>query len=139
MSEKKVRRISLHAGIVGDYDGAYDWIKEENFGLVENIVGFHEGAFPEDNYTVIEVVDPEYVVQLESADYWNNWVYPEGATPDDIQNELADFKDMIDRFECVLDHVTGGRMSKATYTKGAMIGVIDDRIDELIEEASAPE
>lgn len=65
MSEKKVERISLIAGIVGDYDGAYDWIKEEDLGLMENIVGFHEGTFPEDNYTVIEVVDSEYAAQLE--------------------------------------------------------------------------
>jgi len=72
--------------------------------------------------------------QNKSADYWSNWVYPEGASPDDVQNELADFHDMIDRFECMLDHATGGRMSKATYTKDAMISVIDDHINELVDE-----
>jgi hypothetical protein len=55
----KKRRICLYAGIVGDYDGAYDWIKEEDFGLVENTIGFHEGVFPEDCYTIVEVVDSE--------------------------------------------------------------------------------
>ena len=75
--------------------------------------------------------------EKESADYWNNWAYPEGATPEDIQNELADFKDMIDRFECVLEHVTGGQMSKATYTKEVMISVIDDKINELIDAEKA--
>jgi len=72
--------------------------------------------------------------QNKSADYWSNWVYPEGASPDDVQNELADFHDMIDRFECMLDHATGGRMSKATYTKDAMISAIDDHINELVDE-----
>ena len=75
--------------------------------------------------------------QIKSADYWNNWVYPEGATPENIQNELADFKDMIDRFECVLEHITGGQMSKATYAKEVMISVIDDKINELVDEETA--
>lgn len=64
--------------------------------------------------------------RLKSAEFWSNWVYPEGATPEDIQNELIDFKDLIDRFSKVLDHATGGRMSKANYTVEAMCSEIDD-------------
>ena len=55
--EKKPQRICLYAGVVGDYDGAYDWIEEKDFGKVENTLGYHEGAFPEDCYTIVEVVD----------------------------------------------------------------------------------
>lgn len=65
-------------------------------------------------------------VKLKSAEFWSNWVYPEGATAEDVQNELADFKDLIDRFSKVLDHATGGRMSKANYTVEAMCSEIDD-------------
>ena len=53
--EKKPRRLCLYAGVVGDYDGAYDWIEEKDFGRVENTLGYHEGAFPEDCYTIVEV------------------------------------------------------------------------------------
>ena len=52
---KQPARICLYAGVVGDYDGAYDWIEEADYGKVENIVGYHEGAFPEDCYTIVEV------------------------------------------------------------------------------------
>lgn len=64
--------------------------------------------------------------KLESAEFWSNWVYPEGATAEDVQNELADFKDLMDRFSKVLFHSTGGRMSKANYTVEAMCSEIDN-------------
>ena len=60
----------------------------------------------------------------DAANFWANWVYPEGADPEDINNELMDFKDMIDRFERVLSYATGGRMSKTNYTVEAMCSVI---------------
>jgi len=50
---KAANRIVLFGG-VGDYDGAYEWVKESEYGRVENTVGFHEG-YP-DSYTVVEVL-----------------------------------------------------------------------------------
>jgi len=64
--------------------------------------------------------------RLKSAEFWSDWVYPEGAKPEDIQNELIDFKDLIDRFSKVLFHSTGGRMSKSNYTVEAMCSEIDN-------------
>lgn len=73
-------------------------------------------------------------VKLKSAEFWSNWVYPEGATAEDVQNELADFKDLIDRFSKVLDHATGGRMSKANYTVEAMCSEIDAHYADALKE-----
>ena len=53
------RRLCLYSGIVGDYDGAYYWVKEDENGLVENTVGYHEAVFLEDCYTIVEVCDNE--------------------------------------------------------------------------------
>ena len=72
----------------------------------------------------------ERLEEHDAADFWANWVYPEGASPEDVNNELADFKDMIGRFERVLSHATGGRMSRADYTVEAMCSVIDEHYAE---------
>jgi len=82
----------------------------------------------------VEQLEAE-VERLRSADYWCNWVYPEGATPEDIQNELADFKDIMGRFSRVLDYATGGRMSKPTYTVEAMCSVIDEYYADALQES----
>ena len=37
------------------------------------------------------------------------------------------------RFSCVLDHTTGGRMSKTNYTMAAMYAEIDSHIQDLID------
>jgi hypothetical protein len=52
---KAANRIALFGGIVGDYDGAYEWIKESEYGLPENSLGFHE-CHPDESYTVCEVL-----------------------------------------------------------------------------------
>ena len=72
--------------------------------------------------------------KYDAASFWSDWVYPEGAKPEDIHNELADFKDMINRFEHVLEHATGGRMSKATYKVEQICSVIDEYYGEQENE-----
>ena len=43
--------------------------------------------------------------------------------------------DMEYRFSCVLDHATGGRMSKPYYDKEMIYSVIDDYQNEQIDDA----
>jgi hypothetical protein len=49
-------RIVLDYGSVGDHDGAYDWVRPEDYDKMEYAVGFHESAWPGESYTVREVL-----------------------------------------------------------------------------------
>lgn len=44
------------------------------------------------------------------------------------------FNDLSHRFSCVLEHATGGTMSKTNYTKKAMYVEIDGRIQDLCQD-----
>ena len=63
--ERKASRILLKYGIVGDYDGAYDWIDASKYTDPDYSVGEHKGTWPSDGYVVIEVIDVEYIDNLE--------------------------------------------------------------------------
>ncbi len=98
-------------------------------GEIERLQGIIEGRYPDSGWAKVFQLEAE-LVRLKSAEFWSNWVYPEGAKAEDVQNELADFKDLIDRFGKVLDHATGGRMSKANYTVEAMCSEIDAHYED---------
>jgi hypothetical protein len=54
---------------------------------------------------------------------------------------LRDVNDLAYRFSCVLDHATGGYLSKTAYDKDTMYAAIDDHVhrqcDEALKEAQA--
>jgi len=77
------------------------------------------------------------VNQLEAADYWKNWVYPEGATPEQIQNELVDYKMVMGIASEVYDHITHGRISKPNTLAREIIAVADEVAQELLDEELA--
>ena len=83
------------------------------------------------------------IAEFENADFWNNWVYPEGATAEQIQNELHDFRVLVDNVAKVYDVITGGRISKPMTIPSAVIGVyediVQDTIDQAIKEANSEE
>ena len=43
--------------------------------------------------------------------------------------------DLEHRFGCILDHVTGGRMSKVNYTLETMYSEIDQHVEDMIGAA----
>ena len=58
------------------------------------------------------------LVEFEGKDFWTNWVYPEGANPEQIQNELLDFHFLMEQVPLVYMEVTNGRISKPnTYAR----------------------
>lgn len=59
----------------------------------------------------VKLADKEFSL-LVSAEFWSNWVYPEGANPEEIQNELSDYHTFLKEASVVYDHVTKGRISK---------------------------
>lgn len=52
-------KLILHPGMVGDYEGAYDWVRPEDEARhpEDFTLGYHEGStgWPEDSYTVVEI------------------------------------------------------------------------------------
>lgn len=78
-------------------------------------------------------------VQLENEEFWNKWVFPEGASPDDIKVELADYRQILKNLGSLLDYFTMGRMSKPTYTLNSMISEIEEVQNEFMDDFFAEE
>lgn len=71
----------------------------------------------------------------ESAQFWSNWTYPEGANPEDIQNELSDYHEMMAEVSEVYMHITRGAISKQNTKAYAVIGVADEVAEKDTKEA----
>lgn len=61
-----------------------------------------------------------------------------------IAPEAVEFEnDLRNRFSCLLDYATGGKLSKTNYTKQAMYGAVDEyiqgRVDDAVREAKEEE
>ena len=53
----------------------------------------------------------------------------------ELQTRFKWLYDMEHRFACVLDHATGGMMSKTNYTEEAMYCQIDEHLNRQVDEA----
>ena len=58
-TNKQLDRLTLHCGIVGDYDGAYDWVDRSEFDNPDYSAGDHPGIWGDDGYIVVEVAEQE--------------------------------------------------------------------------------
>lgn len=68
------------------------------------------------------ITNPEVEEILDGTDFWVNWVYPDGANPEEIKNELLDYNMILHNASKVYDHVTKGRISKPNTHAEAVIG-----------------
>jgi hypothetical protein len=59
-----------------------------------------------------EAANQELRQKFSAAEFWKQWVYPEGATAEQVQAELADYHDLMDRAAKVYEHITQGQVSK---------------------------
>ena len=73
--------------------------------------------------------------RLMSAEFWNKFVYPEGALAQDVQNELNDYKFLLEQVSLVYCHVTGGLLSKTNYFASEVISAMDRFVEHMIDEA----
>lgn len=71
----------------------------------------------------------------EDYEYWAKCVYPEGMTAEQVQNELADFRFMMQQVPKVYYEVTGGKLTKPMYYADTVIGEFHRHLEDLIEEA----
>ena len=72
--------------------------------------------------------------RLETLEFWQKWVFPDGANPDAIQQELIDFHTVITEVAKVYDNLTNGRISKPTTRAEVVIAEV-----EYVFAAALPE
>lgn len=72
--------------------------------------------------------------KYESAEFWKDWVYPEGATAQQVQDELYDYRVVLESVSEVYSHITHSRISKPNTRAREVIAVSDDLEREAIEE-----
>lgn len=75
------------------------------------------------------------IAKLEAADFWSNWVYPEGATAEQVQSELTDYHEMMQEVSKAYDIVTNGRFSKPNTAHEFIAGAVEEATQEAIAEA----
>lgn len=71
--------------------------------------------------------------EFEAANFWN-WVYPEGATAEEVQDELMDYRTFMEEGKEVYMHITRGTISKINTHAFEVIGVADEKADEDAKE-----
>jgi hypothetical protein len=75
--------------------------------------------------------------RVKSAEFWSKFVYPEGATPTDIQNELLDYHEMLGEVGKVYMHVTAGQISKPNTHAIHVIAEADQVTERAVQDALA--
>lgn len=74
---------------------------------------------------------------FDNANFWNAFVYPEGANPEEIQNELSDYHAVMDEVSEVYLHITGGQISKQNTRASAVISIADEHYARVYMEDTA--
>ena len=75
--------------------------------------------------------------RIHGAEFWANFVYPDGASPEEIQNELMDYHQYLDDTTKVYYHISGGKISKPNTMAFELISIYDDEITSLESRAEA--
>jgi len=76
-------------------------------------------------------------LRYEAAEFWRDWVFPEGANPEQIKAELSDYLWLIDAASKVYCELTGSRISKPNTLPDVVIDVARDVQEEECKEAIA--
>lgn len=76
-----------------------------------------------------------WIKKLEGSNFWTNWVYPNGANPEEIQNELLDYHLFMENCAEVYMRVTNGRISKINTKAYEVISEFENYLLEEIENA----
>ena len=63
------------------------------------------------------------------------FTFSDGELLDELKARFNYYHDMEYRFACVLDHATGGMMSKTSYDRETMYGQIDEFVNKQCDEA----
>lgn len=69
-------------------------------------------------------------------DFWKDLVEDDNGSlnRDKVMRELADYHNVMQQVSLVYDDITGGRISKPNTMAFEVIGVAQERIDEIVNE-----
>ena len=74
--------------------------------------------------------------KAEALDFWKDIVVKDGVLDiEAVKVELEDYKFILSQYCVVLDHATGGLLSKQNYYAKDVIAAIDDHYDRVAQEA----
>ena len=66
---------------------------------------------------------------------WKEYIeFPDGINLDRVKRELVDYWDLADRVSKVYCEITGGLLSKVTYTPETVLSVWNDYLQDQIEQ-----
>jgi hypothetical protein len=88
-----------------------------------------------DSHETLRTALADLQARYDVAEFWKNWVYPEGATAEEVQAELSDYHMVLDEVAKVYGHVTGGKISKQNTCAEAVIAEADDYLNEIVKES----
>ena len=74
-------------------------------------------------------------LKYKTASFWNETVYPDGMTAEQVENELHDFYVVMTEVPKVYQHVTCNRISKPLTHASAVISEANDCWDKWTKEA----
>jgi hypothetical protein len=80
-------------------------------------------------------------LQREKAagEFWSGQVYPEGATAEQVQAELTDYRTFMHETAIVYDNITRGRISKVNTLASVVISVAEECYQDDLQQALADE
>lgn len=76
----------------------------------------------------------EKIITFDEGSIWKN-AYPEGATKQDILNELSDYEALVGNASTVYCTVTGGLISKVNTCAFEIVGAFNTYVEKLCKQA----
>jgi hypothetical protein len=74
-----------------------------------------------------------------AGEFWSGQVYPEGATAEQVQAELTDYRTFMHETAIVYDNITNGRISKVNTLASVVISVAEECYQDDLQQALADE
>jgi hypothetical protein len=74
-----------------------------------------------------------------AGEFWSGQVYPEGATAEQVQAELTDYRTFMHETAIVYDNITHGRISKVNTLASVVISVAEECYQDDLQQALADE
>jgi len=120
---------------VGALEAAIDYLKD-----VLDAGGEHVefAAIPNACRRIKTVVDaaPALIAELrrlQAMEFWSKFVYPEGATAEEVQAELNDYHTILNNVSKVYCEITNGRVSKPNTLASSVLSEANAYTQEQID------
>lgn len=80
---------------------------------------------------------PSTTPRSEARAFWKDIIYKDGKLDEEqVMKELEDFYFVMHEYPKVVDHITGGKMSKCMYYADDIIALADEHYQEMFSESA---